>query len=445
MARRRGLASRKRTEDWDQLKPVLEELYINKKMPLPDVSALMLQDYKFKATPKQYRYRFEKWEWVKYNKRSVLSYPDLDPGKEPSGDGYTSESSEESNQDDDMDMDIDDATMTPETSDDGEAVEDKMIRPSCQQFLELFSSGCYPIDPGLKKKAWALYSNMNNVKRSKDKGEFVQSLYENLCPMSANVNVVAWHHLNYALEYIEGERQALEAGSVIGQGRPDDGPAITRGNAIQHWLSHRSNEENSLAYSCVSSCLLWAKKQLEERPRKRSLLFRFDTLGEQAGADNGLTMANPHIRLFVYLFDIWTRDIVPSDNDDWKKRSMSALGISPAATLCTMSSLLLGATTADSGPQSLAHQPEVNPYDGEDHNALLDLAMDRIGYLDQIPLGDLTQEFIAEFAWNHNPKHGLREDALMVSRRTAEQYVRERLRSWPFDVTDDDDSEWDLD
>ncbi|KAI1381137.1 Clr5 domain-containing protein [Hypoxylon crocopeplum] len=60
-------------DEWDKYKPALRDLYVAKGLPLPRVMHIMKERHGFEASVKQYRYRFEMWEWPKYGRERQIT------------------------------------------------------------------------------------------------------------------------------------------------------------------------------------------------------------------------------------------------------------------------------------------------------------------------------------------------------------------------------------
>ncbi|KAK8071145.1 hypothetical protein PG997_011348 [Apiospora hydei] len=56
-------------EDWERVKPVLKELYLNQGLTLKALVQEMRDIHHIKATIRQYNHRFAKWGWRKYKKK----------------------------------------------------------------------------------------------------------------------------------------------------------------------------------------------------------------------------------------------------------------------------------------------------------------------------------------------------------------------------------------
>ncbi|KAK7973921.1 hypothetical protein PG989_015769 [Apiospora arundinis] len=75
-------------EDWERVKPILKELYLNQGLTLKALVQEMRETHHIKATIRQYNHRFAKWGWRKYKKKrqgsvtaqSALSQDDIYQG-----------------------------------------------------------------------------------------------------------------------------------------------------------------------------------------------------------------------------------------------------------------------------------------------------------------------------------------------------------------------------
>ncbi|KAK3695719.1 Clr5 domain-containing protein [Podospora appendiculata] len=59
--------------DWETVKSVIEDLYIDRNVRLKDVIEIMQTVYKFRATPRMYKAQFARWHWHKYSTSSSES------------------------------------------------------------------------------------------------------------------------------------------------------------------------------------------------------------------------------------------------------------------------------------------------------------------------------------------------------------------------------------
>ncbi|KAK3331487.1 hypothetical protein B0H66DRAFT_546650 [Apodospora peruviana] len=74
--------------DWESVKGVIEELYLDKNVRLKDVMEIMQAAYKFRATARMYKAQFAKWNWHKYSTSSTSSVK-REPGTSPTGSSST--------------------------------------------------------------------------------------------------------------------------------------------------------------------------------------------------------------------------------------------------------------------------------------------------------------------------------------------------------------------
>ncbi|KAL1841736.1 hypothetical protein VTJ49DRAFT_6650 [Mycothermus thermophilus] len=59
--------------DWEAMKDIMRDLYIDQNKILKEVVEIMITQYKFKATLRMYKGQFAKWQWSKYKKAGKSS------------------------------------------------------------------------------------------------------------------------------------------------------------------------------------------------------------------------------------------------------------------------------------------------------------------------------------------------------------------------------------
>ncbi|KAH8591371.1 hypothetical protein B0O99DRAFT_273489 [Bisporella sp. PMI_857] len=60
--------------DWEKMKPLIKQLYVDEDKTLKDVTAIMAEKYNFRATKKMYASRFTKWGWDKNKKEEDMVF-----------------------------------------------------------------------------------------------------------------------------------------------------------------------------------------------------------------------------------------------------------------------------------------------------------------------------------------------------------------------------------
>ncbi|KAK3337642.1 Clr5 domain-containing protein [Cercophora scortea] len=68
---RSALVTPAKPADWEAVKDVIEDLYINRNVRLKDVIEIMQAVYKFRATPRMFKAQFTRWHWHKYATSSM--------------------------------------------------------------------------------------------------------------------------------------------------------------------------------------------------------------------------------------------------------------------------------------------------------------------------------------------------------------------------------------
>lgn len=312
--------------------------------------------------------------------------------------------------------------MTPSSSD-WEDVTDRDISILRQQFLSVFSEVCYPVPNSVKGLvAASLRDSAGEETRSMRKDIAIGALIQHLGLADGSLNVIAYHHLNYALgKWIEVKDENQE--------RLDE-PAISRHRAIEQQPWYQNFDEGSPASRCISSCLEWINQQLRLRWPRETALSYFDA----PGSDGGRNVSKQDVRLFVYLVDAWLGDEssqgTQCSGNCWDELAERATGVSPIEMLRTMSSLIVDAARPDSEtpPQRRSAR---NIRSGDDNNGdqLIDSALAGVEAIE----GDkraLVREFVTEFVWIHDPNHRLDEDRSRFeaeARRAAEVYADAKL------------------
>ncbi|KAI4867464.1 Clr5 domain-containing protein [Hypoxylon rubiginosum] len=409
LSKRHGPAKRKAPGTWERYKSILQQLYLEQRLPLSEVMKKMKQDYNFNATQKQYRYRFVKWKWLKYSQKRSQS-PDIQ-----------SDSSTHLNRIESLEI-VECSATSPEDSDqeygngitpsssDSEGAANWNTSSLRRQFLSVFSKVCYPVPDGLRDLITAgLQDPADGENRFKHKDAVIGTLMRTLGLTDGSVNVVAYHHLDYALASL---RQIGQERTKAEDGSQEDKPVISRLHVIERQPWYHAFDESSPASRCISSCLDWIKQQLRNRQPKKMALSYFDALGEREAGD-GSNTSKQDVCLFVYLVDAWIDDLqsqgAQRPQDRWDQLSEEAVGVSPIETLRTMSSLILGTACMDpQSPPQRRSARNIRRKDGAGDDQLIDSALNGIEAMESTyNKRSLTLEFITEFVWIHDPNRRL--------------------------------------
>ncbi|KAI1774927.1 hypothetical protein F4818DRAFT_55853 [Hypoxylon cercidicola] len=433
-SKRHGPAKRKAPGTWEGYKPVLQQFYLEQCLPLVEVMKKMKVKYKFDATQKQYRYRFEKWKWPKYGQKRSQS-PEIQSNPSPDSNENESfeimECSTTSPEDSDQEYD---GSLTPSTSD-GE-IATRRNNSLRQQFLSVFLEVCYPIPESVRDLiAAGLQDPTEDGNRFKHEDTVIRLLMQTLVFRDGSINVVAYHHLNYALANLGQLDQGQTKTEDENQEHLDEEPVISRLYVLERQPWYHAFDESFPASRCVSSCLDWIKQQLSAGLPRGMALSHFDALGGKEGG-SGPNTSKQDARLFVYLVDAWLDDLISQGaqrpRDCWDQLSERAIGISPIEMLRTMSSLILGTASLDSrSPPQRRSARNIRHGDGAGDNDLIVSALSGTEALENdYDKRTLVLEFITEFVWIHDPNRQPDEEKSRFeeeARRAAEAYADVKL------------------
>ncbi|XXG98115.1 hypothetical protein Hte_004435 [Hypoxylon texense] len=441
MARRRKTSSkrhsateRKDPGTWERYEPILRQLYMEKHLALPKVMKIMKQEYQFDATKKQYRYRFEKWECQKYGlKRSQRPNIQSDSSADMNGKGSLeiTESSATIPEDSDQECGND---MTPSSSD-SEGPTRMNASSLRQQFLSVFSGICYPVLERFQDLITAgLQDPAKGESWLRNRDAIIGDFMQNLGLTNGSINVIAYHHLNYALaSFGQLGQERAEAGDESKE-HLDDEPFISRQRFIERQPWYRAFDESSPASRCLSYCLDWIKQQLRIRLPREMALSYFDTLGMDAG--HSPNTSKQDVCLFVYLVDALLDDLASQvaqrPGDRWDQLSEEAVGISPIETLRTMSSLILGMVYPDpQSPPQRRSARNIRRKGGAGGDQLIDSALSGIEVIENThDKRALVLQFVTEFVWIHDPnrrRDGEESRFEAEARLAAEAYADAKL------------------
>ncbi|KAI1376932.1 hypothetical protein F4677DRAFT_61957 [Hypoxylon crocopeplum] len=414
--KRRGpkkIADRIPNATWKKHKPCLRKLYLTDRLPLPQVMTEMKKK-NFEASQKQYRYRFEMWKWLKYGQNRSQG-PGIDQNQRLRVLNSSIANFEGSDH-------TYDGSDTPPSSYDGEEVRGKDKCLLRQQLISVFEVGSFPVGEDMNRIVAVQYDGLAGVQYSDYKDTVIRRLAPMLRLEGGSINIVAYHHFNFALESVIGQLWQDEFDESRDEDRLE--PAISRLKVFEQYQEYLPLDEYSPASVCLLLCFHWVQRQLTCCPPKNSALSHFDMLGVGAG-DGELDIPMQDVCLFVYLFDIWVSQGAQSSSDSWDRHCEGALGISPAQTLRVMSCLILGMAAAQDGG---------SPKDmNADHDALVNFALCGVKAVEEAYSNDtrgLVEDFITEFVWVHDLNRQA-DEFEEKAWKAAHAYADKKLRVYP--------------
>ncbi|KAI0015564.1 Clr5 domain-containing protein [Xylariomycetidae sp. FL0641] len=422
VSKRKHPAKRIGSKEWNRYKSTLADLYKKQSLPLPEVMEVMERDHNFKATIKQYRYRFgELWQWFKYNHGN-----DRTRGHEVEIDHESPTAFDDEPLDDTKDFECSvEPVPTPPCGSDDDQVCERDIPFLKTELLSIISDEVIDESESLAVVEELEVMSGLQVSQPVFKKKLIEKLSQRILPANGSINVLAYHRLSSSL------RLTIEGAGVCPQ--HEDSEITLTDEVFKNQPWYVEPMESCRARQCLQACVTWCARRICATAQDFVLPAPFNTLAE-GHTDNEEYLFGNDVCLFVYLWDAWVSQAGCSSRG-WESEADGVLGIPPAKVLRTVSSLILAAAGPGDPPSlSPSSAPVRFPLRIKGSNPgceqLFSLAKNGVQIIQRWDKRDLVVEFIREFVYMYDPRgiKNQRTESLKTARKVAEEYLE---RKWP--------------